>query len=97
MAKVEAATGEYSVGAYTTLRSTLKRKARKTGGKMALEAVLYVVENTMLPDVGLERRYQTFQAALNCSWKPLFPPSLIDVPRDQLYRQVAELEQLGIH
>ncbi|MDO8622057.1 MAG: ATP-binding protein, partial [bacterium] len=97
MAKVEAATGEYSVGAYTTLRSTLKRKAKKTGGKMTLEAVLYVVENTMLPDVGLERRYQTLHAALNCSWKPLLPSSLIEVPRAQLYKEVAELESLGIN
>ncbi|MBI4434860.1 ATP-binding protein [Candidatus Uhrbacteria bacterium] len=95
MAKMEAATGEYFVGAFATLRSTLKRKA--AGGKMALDAVRYVVENTRLPDIGLARRYQTIQGALNCSWLPLLPPSYREIPRDQLYRQAAELEAIGIH
>lgn len=97
MARVEAVTGEYFVGAFATLRSTLARKASETGGKLPLDAVLYVVENTMLPDIGLARRYQTIQGALNCSWKPLLPPSYRDVPRSKLYQKAAELESIGIH
>ena len=97
MAKVETATGEYFVGAFATLRSTLARKAKAAGGKVALEAVLRVVENTMLPDIGLARDYQTLQAALNCTWKPLLPPKFRGVPREQLYRAAAQLEAAGIH
>lgn len=96
MARVDAATQEYSVGAFTTLRSKLKRKATGTGGKLTVDAVLAIVEDTLLPDVALERLYQTIQGALNCTSKRLLAPSYRNVPREVLYKKVVDLEAAGI-
>ncbi|KKR04936.1 MAG: hypothetical protein UT30_C0002G0053 [Candidatus Uhrbacteria bacterium GW2011_GWF2_39_13] len=68
----------FSAADFGALRSELKAKANGTG-KMTVEHVLEVVEETLPADIGQARRYQRLQALVNCTRKSLLPGTLTKV------------------
>ncbi|MDO8599044.1 MAG: ATP-binding protein [bacterium] len=100
--KIDAATTGYSAGAFNSLRAELRRKANEQ--KLTIEGALAIVHDVIPPDIGLERRYQTLQAMLNCTRRSLFPEDIRKLEgeawerqRTQWVQEVAQLEAAGIH
>lgn len=99
---VDAATKGYSMGAFSSLRAELRRKAE--GRMLTAAEVLAVVRDVIPPDIGLERRYQMLQAMLNCTRKSLLPEQFRKLEGEAWEKQrrewqieVAMLEAQGIH
>lgn len=98
--KIDAATKGYSAGAFNSLRAELRRKA--DGKRLTIEEALAIVRDVIPPDIGLERRYQTLQALLNCTRRSLLPKEFRsegkgwERQRAEWLREIAELEVAGI-
>lgn len=82
----------YSAAAFASLRSQLKAKECKT-----MEEVVEIVEDQILPAIGLTRKYQTLQALVNCTRRSLLPdPDVTEEDREKWQAEIRHLEALGI-
>jgi hypothetical protein len=87
----------YAASNFAALRSELKARAKKAGGKLAMEDVRKVVKDLIPPDIAETRRYQTLQALVNCTRRSLLPnPESTDQDRQAWYDEIRKLELRGV-
>ncbi|MBM3238377.1 ATP-binding protein [Candidatus Poribacteria bacterium] len=93
--QLEQLTTGYSAASFASLRSELLAKAK--GGKLAIEAVIEIVNDHLPPAIALARRYQTLQALVNCTRRSLLPdPNVTDEAREKWGAELRKLEAMGI-
>ena len=62
-----------------------------------MEEVTAIVEDQILPAIGLTRKYQTLQALVNCTRRSLLPdPNVTEEQREKWQAEIRSLESLGI-
>lgn len=87
---------DYSAAAFSSLRSELVASKMLNGGDLSIEAVRFVIEDRLPPDIALMRRYQELQALINCTRRSLLPSSEFTLAAREEWRQeVRQLEQMG--
>ena len=92
MERLDKLTPGYSAAAFASLRSLLKAKECQT-----MEEVVAVVEDQILPAIGITRRYQTLQALVNCTRRSLLPnPDVTEEDREKWQAEIRHLESMGI-
>jgi len=96
-AEFDRLTKGYSSSSFAALRSELKARAKRAGGKLEMEEVRKVVEDLIPPDIGDTRRYQTLQALMNCTRRSLLPdPSVSEQERQKWADEILALELKGV-
>ncbi len=96
-----ALTEDYSAASFASLRSDLEaasllKKDREATSELALNEIIAVVEDRILPNIGPIRQYQTLQALLNCTRKSLLPGDYSPEIRESWVKQIAQLEAIGV-
>ena len=90
-------TADYSAAAYASLRSNLKARQQFGGKPLTLESIEAIIRDTLQPNIGLTRRYQTLQALLNTTRRSLLPdPNTTDAQRELWDKELRVLELRGI-
>ena len=93
----DALTKGYAASNFAALRSELKARAKRAGGKLAMEDVQKVVKDLIPPDIADTRRYQTLQALVNCTRRSLLPnPEATDQDRQAWNEEIRRLELKGV-
>ena len=96
-AEFDTLTKGYAASSFAALRSELKARARRAGGKLAMEDVRKVVKDLIPPDIAETRRYQTLQALVNCTRRSLLPnPESTDQDRQAWADEIRKLELKGV-
>lgn len=60
---------------------------------LTAEDVLELLTDFLPGDIGLQRRQQTLQALLHCSRRSLIPPSLRDLDREAVQREIMQIQR----
>lgn len=95
--QLDAATRGYSAASFASLRSELKAKGRRDGGKMDFAKVLALVADNIPPAIEETRRFQTLQALVNCTRRSLLPdPAVTEAQRQAWSAELRALEARGI-
>ena len=85
----------YSAASFASLRADLEAaKARE--GALAVDKIVDVISDRILPNIGPIRRYQILQAFLNCTRKSLLPMEYSSEIRESWLQQIAQLEAMGV-
>jgi SpoVK/Ycf46/Vps4 family AAA+-type ATPase len=93
----DAATKDYAAANFASLRSELKARAARKGGKLAIDEIMAVVHDLLPPAINQTRRYQTLQALINCTRKSLLPnPGTTEAERQAWAQEISKLEAQGI-
>ena len=91
----------YSAASFASLRSDLEaasilKEDSQATGELALNEIIAVAEDRILPNIGPIRQYQTLQALLNCTRKSLLPGDYSPEIRESWVKQIAQLEAIGV-
>jgi len=96
-AEFDSLTKGYSSSSFAALRSELKARTKRAGGKLAMEDVRKIVKDLIPPDIAETRRYQTLQALVNCTRRSLLPnPDTTDQDRQAWANEIRKLELKGV-
>ena len=97
MKEFDALTKGYAASNFAALRSELKARAKRAGGKLPMEDVRKVVKDLIPPDIAATRRYQTLQALINCTRRSLLPnPDTTEKDREGWAEEIRKLELKGV-
>ena len=93
----DALTKGYAASSFAALRSELKARAKRAGGKLGMDEVRRVVKDLIPPDIAETRRYQTLQALVNCTRRSLLPnPEATEQDRQAWADEIRKLELKGV-
>ena len=94
---LDAATRAYSAASFSSLRSELKAKAKRSGGTLDFKQIQVVVQDQLPPAIEEARRFQTLQALVNCTRRSLLPdPQVTDAQRKQWEAELRLLSASGV-
>jgi hypothetical protein len=99
--EIRGATNDWSPAAFAMLRSQIKLKTTILRRYLTNEEILAIIQETLMPDIGPTREYQTYQALLNCTRKSLLGDYLgglhITKARECWQKEILRLKSLGIN
>lgn len=96
LTRIRERTKGYYAGAFKAVRAELKAQRRMKGRLLTTEEVIAVIENRVMPDIAVERRFQLLHALVNCTDRRLLPPGSTDEVREGWLREIRQLEAQGI-
>lgn len=89
---IETRTAELSPADFNELLTEM-RAERKIAGALGFEQVMAVIDNLMPGQIADQRRMQTLNALLECSRKSIVPPSLKELSRADVERELEVLRR----
>ncbi|MBI4664361.1 MAG: AAA family ATPase [Verrucomicrobia bacterium] len=95
--QLDQATRGYSAASFASLRSELKAKGKRSGGKLSFDQILQLIADYLSPAIEETRRYQTLQALVNCTRRSLLPdPNVTQDGRQRWEEELRKLEAKGV-